>query len=103
MIRETKQIYSTNEKFIGWKHNTCNESGGNTKLPDPSLLIDYVAIYEGIESVNYGVLAENAPLEHYTVKYWREHAHRCSCCAKVEGNNVNHEAKIDEIYHGWQI
>jgi hypothetical protein len=106
MIKETKQIYSTNERFIGWKHNTCNlafENGCNTKPPDPSLLIDYVAIYEGNESVNYGVLAENAPLEHFTVKYWREHAHRCSCCARVADNSVNYEAKAEEVYRGYQV
>lgn len=96
MIRETKQIYSTHERFIGWKHNSCETP------PDPSLLIDYVAEFiNGNEEIHYGALSESAPWE--VIKYWREHAHRCSCCAKVAGNNVNYKAKIDEIYHGWQI
>jgi len=98
MIRETKQIYNTNEKFIGWKYNTC------TKRPDPSLLIDYVVEFiSGNEEIHYGALSESAPWE--IIKYWREHAHRCSCCARVADNSVNHEAEKEvlkvALSEGW--
>jgi hypothetical protein len=72
-------IYSTNSKYIGWKHYNKY----TMKSPDPSKFVDYITFSrDGEPEYHFGVLSENVDWA-LGVDLWREHEHRCSCCARV--------------------
>jgi hypothetical protein len=92
-------IYSTNSKYIGWKHY----DDGFMKRPDPSKFVDCITFSKDKEpEYNFGVLSKDVPWE--KVDLWREHEHRCSCCAKVtRGEKARPSAaRYEELWHGYK-
>ena len=92
-------IYSTNSKYIGWKH--CDDNF-MTK-PDPSKFVDYITfVKDGEPEYHFGVLSKNVNWPF--VNLWREHEHRCSCCAKVTCNAKAAPAAepYEEVLYGYK-